>query len=465
MRNATNLMKTAACALVLAAPAFMASGAAAQGPKAAITGGDMAPTGMRIPIVRTGGDVSRTTVADGFVFAATGDLLGPQNPLTELGDPDFAKVTKILQGADVAFANHETSAFDLTTYPGTQAAQNGGGYPRFDLAMERDFKAMGLDIVSLANNHAGDWGEAGIPATIATVTQGGLVYAGAGGSLSQARAAGLFNTAKGRVAMIATASTFNPSTPAADGIGALKPRAGISTLRTTQATVVTPEEMAALKPIAAARGQVAADAKQVRIGQATFKVGDKPGQTYTANGGDQAAIITSINEAKRANDFVVFSIHAHETAGGGAEDPTPADFLPPLFHAAIDAGADVVVRHGPHTTNGIEIYKGKPIFYALGSLFFAVGGVERSLGGVQKMPDSSYESIIATTEYKGGKASTVRVYPITNNTDRLNTFSAPSIVSGTPEGQKILDKVQKDSKAFGTDMKIENGVGVIRIQG
>jgi poly-gamma-glutamate capsule biosynthesis protein CapA/YwtB (metallophosphatase superfamily) len=464
MQSATNLMKTAACALVLAAPAFMAGGAAAQASKPAITGGDMAPTGMRIPIVRAQSDVSRTTVADGFVFAATGDLLGPQNPLTELGDPDFAKVTKILQGADVAFANHETSAFDLTTYPGTQAAQNGGGYPRFDLAMERDFKAMGLDIVSLANNHAGDWGEAGIPATIATVTQGGLVYAGAGGSLSQARAAGLFNTAKGRVAMIATASTFNPSTPAADGIGALKPRAGISTLRTTQATVVTPEEMAALRSIAAARGPVTADAKQVRIGQATYKVGDKPGLTYAANAADQSAIIRSINDAKRANDFVVFSIHAHET-NGGAEDPTPGDFLPPLFHAAIDAGADVVVRHGPHTTNGIEIYKGKPIFYALGSLFFAVGGVERSLGGMQKMPDSSYESIIATTEYKGGKASVVRVYPITNNTDRLNTFSAPSIVSGTPEGQKILEKVRTDSRVFGTDMKIENGVGVIRIAG
>ena len=52
------------------------------------------------------------------------------------------------------------------------------------------------------------------------------------------------------------------------------------------------------------------------------------------------------------------------------DSAVPADFLPLLFHKAIDAGADVVIRHGPHELNGIEIYKGKPIFYSLGSLFF-----------------------------------------------------------------------------------------------
>jgi poly-gamma-glutamate capsule biosynthesis protein CapA/YwtB (metallophosphatase superfamily) len=42
-------------------------------------------------------------------------------------------------------------------------------------------------------------------------------------------------------------------------------------------------------------------------------------------------------------------------------NPQPADFEPALFHAAIDAGADAVVRTGPHVLNGIEIYKGKPM--------------------------------------------------------------------------------------------------------
>src|SRR6185437_14832340 len=126
-------------------------------------------------------------------------------------------------------------------------------------------KAMGLEMVSMANNHAGDWGTEGLIATMESVSQAGLVEAGAGGSLTLARQPGLFQTPKGRVALIATASTFNPATPAADGRGALKPRPGISTLRTTAANVVTEQEMALIRRLAAVRGRQAADAPRVRL--------------------------------------------------------------------------------------------------------------------------------------------------------------------------------------------------------
>jgi len=39
-------------------------------------------------------------------------------------------------------------------------------------------------------------------------------------------------------------------------------------------------------------------------------------------------------------------------------------------HAAIDAGADIFIVHGPHNIRGIEIYKGKPIIYSLGNFIF-----------------------------------------------------------------------------------------------
>ena len=38
-----------------------------------------------------------------------------------------------------------------------------------------------------------------------------------------------------------------------------------------------------------------------------------------------------------------------------------------IAHTAIDAGADLVMGHGPHTPLGIEIYQDKPIFYGVGS--------------------------------------------------------------------------------------------------
>ena len=47
----------------------------------------------------------------------------------------------------------------------------------------------------------------------------------------------------------------------------------------------------------------------------------------------------------------------------------PPDFLIELAHKSIDSGADAFVGHGPHLLRGIEIYKGKPIFYDLGEFF------------------------------------------------------------------------------------------------
>ena len=465
--------------MLLAGLAWLAAAGAAPAQVVGDRPGMMNDEGMRVQIPKAASvDVSHSTIADGFTFLAAGDLLGPQLPVMGLNDPEFARVAKLLQGADVAFANHEGSAFDLNTFKGTRAAQNGGGYPLFDPALDREFKAMGLDIVSMANNHAGDWGPEGLVATLDSVGRAGLIEAGAGGSLTQARQAGVFQTPKGRVALIATASTFNPSTPAADGRGALKPRPGISVLRTTSANVVTAEEMALIRRLAAVRGRQAPDAAWVRLGGNTFVPGNAPGvtytdasqldagggnfvvgpsprMTYTANADDEKAILESITAAKRVNDVVAFSIHAHETAGL-ADASVPADFLPDLFHKAIDAGADIVIRHGPHELNGIEIYKGKPIFYSFGSLFFGVGGPER------RSQQSNYESAVAVTEFKGGKPSVVRVYPLVIMTDRPAVFSVPALATGK-DAQRILEVIRKDSEPFGTTMRIENGVGVIEI--
>lgn len=50
----------------------------------------------------------------------------------------------------------------------------------------------------------------------------------------------------------------------------------------------------------------------------------------------------------------------------------------------IDASADVVVGHGPHVLRGIEVYKGRPIFYSLANFIF-----ENDL--VELQPADSYE--------------------------------------------------------------------------
>lgn len=66
-------------------------------------------------------------------------------------------------------------------------------------------------------------------------------------------------------------------------------------------------------------------------------------------------------------DLVVMSCH-----WGWHEEVL--DYMPQCAHAAVDAGADLVLGHGPHYVLPIEIYRGAPIFYGLGSLVFRVKG-------------------------------------------------------------------------------------------
>lgn len=431
----------------------------------ALAGGDLNPQGSRDPVYRTDVDLSRATVADGFTFAAGGDLLGPENPLTQLGNPDVNRMLRLFQDADVGFANHEGSGFDLPGPAGTtKAAQNGGGYPRITAAMDRDFRAMGIKMVSLANNHAGDWGRGGLLATLATLRAVGIVEAGAGASLSEARRAGVVYTPRGTVGLIATASTFNPATVAADAIGALPPRPGISVLHVRPEIDLSDAQMVLMRRLGNASWQpgsgVRDQANAITVGGVTFRPGSSHEITYIVDESDRKAILSSITEAKRANDMVVFSIHAHEVATSGSS-ASVADFLPPLFHQAIDAGADIVVRAGPHILGAVEIYKGKPIFYGLSSLFFDIGGASRRFNG-HLMSSDFNDAAVAVTTFKGGRPDVVRLYPITTILDDRAAFGGSRIVTGA-EAERILRRIQKESEPFGTQIQIANGIGIIRI--
>jgi poly-gamma-glutamate capsule biosynthesis protein CapA/YwtB (metallophosphatase superfamily) len=55
-------------------------------------------------------------------------------------------------------------------------------------------------------------------------------------------------------------------------------------------------------------------------------------------------------------------------------------YMSEIAHAAIDAGADIVLGHGPHYALPVEIYRGKPIFYGLGSFSFHTGHGGRKHG-------------------------------------------------------------------------------------
>ena len=423
---------------------------------------------------------------DSFTFAAGGDMIGPYRSLPARPDPGFAQVISLFKGADLAFANQEGSIFDLKTFPGTPAAENGGGYPLQPSSFARDLKStIGITMVSKANNHATDWGTEGLRATLGWLIVAGVTAGGAGSGLDGARAPAYRDTPKGRVALVDTASTFPPMAVAGPSVARFginsKPRVGISPLHVREVGRISPQQLSTLRQISGAL-DIGGNAHEVRLGDQVFS--DQPGRRWEMDKDDESAILNGVKTARARAKFVLFSIHAHQTAGDADEggkpfepmalhwadeaaspdEPKPADFEPALFHAAIDAGADAVVRTGPHVLGGIEIYKGKPIFYSLGSLFFDFHGKRTytaPTGQVMRFPDSWYETVIPVTRYAHGKLTEIRLYPFAiDDTDGING-GMPKAASAT-EARTILEHMKTMSAAFGTRIRIENGVGIIR---
>jgi poly-gamma-glutamate capsule biosynthesis protein CapA/YwtB (metallophosphatase superfamily) len=434
------------------------------------------------PLSQIPGELLPATVRDGFEFAAVGDMIYGR-PEIPKADPGFEQVVKILQDADVAFANQEGSILDLGSFKGHPQAENGGGYPLGLPAIGRDIKNMGIDIVSKANNHATDFGVEGLAESRRLLEEAGVLTAGSGRNRATARMATLLDTPGGRVAVVATASTFTPMSMAADALDELPDRPGISVLRTRKVALVTAEEMAALRTIGARlNARERSDNTEITLLGQTYRVADRAGLTYEMNDTDRYEILRAIRGAKQVSDMVVFTIHAHENAGAG-DDRVPADFQQVLYHNAIDAGADIVAVHGPHLLRGIEIYKGRPIFYGLGTFTFQMslspnGREAFEEAGVDPrkvtyyefsqqrgdLPRAWFDSMIAVSEFRGGQVKAVRLYPLDLSYDMPRKHRGYPQRAAPEKSRAILEQLRKDSAPYGTHIRIENGVGVIQVE-
>jgi poly-gamma-glutamate synthesis protein (capsule biosynthesis protein) len=426
--------------------------------------------------------VPSTPVADGFTFAAVGDFiyLRPMMATVEKQSPDMLA---ILRGADVTFANFETSAFDIRSFQGAPQAESGGTWMLADPAVASDAAKMGIDIVGHANNHSTDWGAEGLMATLEHLDKAGLVHTGTGRSLSEARAPAYLDTAFGRVGLVSASSSFTPMSRAADPVGGVPGRPGVNFVRLERVGLVSPADLAVLARLAGSKGE-----EPVRFNGMRFQAADAapPGARmavhFDINAADERANLLSVRQAKGNGNFVVFTLHNHE---GGAEPNQPADFAAPFAHKVIDAGADVFVGHGPHQLRGIEIYKGKPIFYSLGNFammnnsldvipadMYDQYGVTPGAATVPEVLQARnarsfgdpvlFESVIAVSRYAGGVVSEVRLYPIDLGVSASGAARGVPKMADAVVGRRILERLQQLSAPFGTTITIEKGIGFIR---
>ena len=121
---------------------------------------------------------------DKFTLAAAGDLIC-LGRLSIYDDPGFLSVIKILREADVASASLETMIHDYEGYP---AAEPGGTWMRAPPFVADEIKWAGIDLLSCAQNHVCDFSYGGLFATMKVLDQAGIVYAGIGRNLAEARA-------------------------------------------------------------------------------------------------------------------------------------------------------------------------------------------------------------------------------------------------------------------------------------
>ena len=131
-----------------------------------------------------------------------------------------------------------------------------GGYPgralrlsalQADPIIANELKWAGIDLVSCAYNHALDWGLPSVLGTIESLDKAGMVHAGTGNNLEEAREPAYFESKAGRVAIISMSSGHHPYDSASPVKAPVRGRPGVNPLRFQQKYVVTPEVLKNLK--------------------------------------------------------------------------------------------------------------------------------------------------------------------------------------------------------------------------
>jgi poly-gamma-glutamate synthesis protein (capsule biosynthesis protein) len=420
-----------------------------------------------------------------ITLALTGDAIITR-ALSPYEEPHFLTLREMVAGATAAFTNLEVLFHDYEEDV-IPAAVSGGTYMRAEPKLARELAWFGFDLVSRANNHSMDFGVGGMRRTTRAVEAAGLVHAGVGENLALARAPAYLETPGGRIALISIASTFDGAMRAGPQRKDMRGRPGLSPLRFSRSFILPEDRFTALIDIMRTfRPGLADDADSFSFGGTRFVRGDEVGQETSANPDDLAQIVQTVRDAKRQADFVLVTSHTHESSG---RREIPADFLVETAHAVIEAGADVFAGHGPHVLRGIEIYRGKPIFYSLGNFIFqnetvelqpadnyegydlppdALPGefqdrrIERSRGGGFPGDPAYWEGLLALTEFSGGELTAIRLYPVTlgHGLDRPQR-GRPLLALGE-HGRAILDGLAALSEPFGTTITQERGMGVIR---
>jgi poly-gamma-glutamate synthesis protein (capsule biosynthesis protein) len=282
-------------------------------------------------------------------LTATGDVIPARSVNYKMASYNnfkypFEKTADFLKEADLTFVNLEAPL--TKNCPVTREGMVFCGSQRF----VEGLTGAGVDIVSLANNHSGNYGKEGLEQTIQLLTENHLDYTGLDNILI----------------------------------------------------------------------------KEIKGQRFAFLGFNGVGPSF-----DKADIKEKIIEAKTKADLVIVAPHwgkeyvsVPEVSPGVAPD-NPRE----IAHLMIDSGADLIIGNHPHWVQGLEMYKGRLITYALGNFIFD-----------QMWSQETREGVVGKYIFYANKLIDVRFYPVL-----IEDYSQPRLLS-EKEGSVILERMAEASE-------------------
>ena len=253
---------------------------------------------------------------------------GDVGPIHEPLDAYSALAKPALAAADIRFAQVER----VYSERGALQVHSGGGHSRLPPHMASVFGDCGFDVVSVASNHAMDWGEDALLDTIALFRSQGIAVAGAGRSLEEARQPAILERRGMKIAVLAYCSILHAGYAAGPG------KAGVAPLRA-----------------------------HTYYEAFDYQAGVPPRIVTVPFDDDLANMVADIAAARKSAAVVVLSLHW----GIHFIPRMIADYQIAVARAALAAGADLILGHHAHTPKAIGTYDGRICFFSLSNFIMS----------------------------------------------------------------------------------------------
>ncbi|CDR13731.1 Capsule synthesis protein, CapA [Streptomyces iranensis] len=343
----------------------------------------------------------------------------PRRPVRDPARPGDSAFG-LLQGGDLTIGNLEV--------PLTASGQRAEKLVamRAPMSGAAELAALGFDVMSLAMNHAMDYGAEGMRDTVRALDAAGVLHAGFGESISEATRPRVVSLGESSLAFF----SFCSALPL--GANATADRPGIGAIRVRQSF-------------------------EFDSGFMDETPGTPPFVHSSAHEPDVRAAEALIREAKKRNDFVVVALHWGvpfcylPTAQGPL-----AQYQQPLARRLIHAGADLIIGHHPHCLHPVEFYEDGLILYSTGNFVFdwCDGWSPDSMVAKEDAHPSApyrpallkgpwYESAVFRVRLGGSEGPELRLDPIELDADSQPIIPGPgaaaSILARFAEASRELD--------------------------